>query len=341
MKHVSVIIPVYGVEKYIAATVQSILNQTYQNFELIIVDDGSPDRSLEICQQFLDSRIKIISQENRGPSGARNTGISHATGEYIAFLDGDDMWLPEKLEKHLNHLESNPNIGVSFSCSAFIDEAGNPLGTYQVPQLSGATPQNILRCNPLGNGSAFMVRRQVLEAIKFQDNLRGTTEYFYFDESLRRSEDVEFLLRIAIKTDWQIEGLSEALTLYRVNSSGLSANLLKQLYSWKKMMTKIRCYAPDLIAKIEDEARAYELRYLARSAVRRKIGSMAVKLMNKAIASHWKIILEEPRRTLLTWVAAYLVWLLPQSVYSQVESLGSKVTGAMQKRRILQEESAS
>src|SRR4028119_483182 len=105
MKKVSVIIPVYKVEKYVAATVQSVLQQTYKNFELLLIDDGSPDRSVEICQQFTDPRIKIISQTNRGLAGARNTGIRHAQGDYIALLDGDDMWLPNKLEKHIEHLE--------------------------------------------------------------------------------------------------------------------------------------------------------------------------------------------------------------------------------------------
>src|SRR4028118_491035 len=103
MKKVSVIIPVYQVEKYIAAAVQSVLEQTYKDFELLIIDDGSTDRSLEICQQFSDPRIKIIRQQNQGVCAARNTGIRHAQTEYLAFLDGDDLWLPTKLEKHVEH----------------------------------------------------------------------------------------------------------------------------------------------------------------------------------------------------------------------------------------------
>lgn len=108
---VSVILPVYGVEKYIQQTIQSVLDQTYQNFEIIVVDDESPDKSVEICQGFDDSRITIIHQKNRGLAGARNTGIRHAKGDYLAFLDGDDLWHPEKLEKHVYHLESSPNVG--------------------------------------------------------------------------------------------------------------------------------------------------------------------------------------------------------------------------------------
>ena len=167
MKKVTVIIPVYKVEKYIATAVASVVAQTYQNWELLIVDDGSPDASVAICQQFDDARIQIIHQANRGVSAARNTGIRHAQGEIIAFLDGDDVWLPQKLEKHLAHLESSPSVGVSFCRSAFIDESGGLLGIYQLSQLKAIAPSYILYRNPIGNGSAPVIRREVLEAIKY------------------------------------------------------------------------------------------------------------------------------------------------------------------------------
>ena len=193
MKLVSVIIPIYRVEKYIAATVESVLAQTYKNFELLIVDDGSPDKSVEICQQFTDSRIRIIRQENRGVAAARNTGIRHAKGDYLAFLDADDIWLPEKLEKHVEHLNNSPTVGVSFCRSAFIDQAGKRLGIYQITKLQEITPLDILCRTPVGNGSVPVIRRQTLEDIAFVDNLYGTAEKFYFDDDrlLHPSEDVE------------------------------------------------------------------------------------------------------------------------------------------------------
>jgi glycosyltransferase involved in cell wall biosynthesis len=339
MKKVSVILPVYQVEKYIGAAVESVLAQTYKNFELLIVDDGSLDRSVEICQQFTDPRITIIRQENRGLAGSRNTGIRNARGEYLAFLDGDDLWLPDKLEKHLDHLENLPGVGVSFSRSAFLDEAGNCLGTYLMPKLKEITPPYLLRENPIGNGSAPVIRREVFKAIKFQDNIYGSVEDFYFDEQFRQAEDIECWLRIAIQTDWLIEGIPEALTLYRVNSGGLSANLLKQLESLEKVIEKTRSYAPELIAQWEDPTKAYLLRYLARSAIRMQAGSMAVKLIHRALAAHWRIVPEEPRRTLMTLAAAYLLWLLPQSLYYQIETLTAKMIGAIQKSRILRDQS--
>jgi glycosyltransferase involved in cell wall biosynthesis len=338
MKKASVIIPIYGVEKYIAATVRSLLEQTYQNFEILLIDDASPDRSIEICQQFSDSRIKIIHQQNRGLAGARNTGIRHAEGDYIAFLDGDDLWLPEKLTKHIEHLENSPEVGVSFSRSALIDSAGNSLNTYLMPKLKDITVEDLFRSNPIGNGSAAVIRREVLEEICFQDNFYGTVENFYFDDRFRRSEDIECWLRIAIQTPWKIEGIPEALTLYRVNAEGLSANLLKQLESWEQVLEKVRSYAPELVKEWGDLGIAYRLRYLSRTAVRLKDGAMAVNLMHRAIATSQQILLEEPRRTLRIWFAAYLLYLLPQSLYAQLENFAAKAAGLIQKRRIQKEQ---
>lgn len=338
MKKASIIVPVYGVEKYIVATVRSLLEQTYPNFEIILVDDASPDRSIEICQQFSDPRIKIIHQQNRGLAGARNAGIRHATGDYIAFLDGDDLWLPEKLSKHIEHLETSPEVGISFSRSALIDSAGNSLNTYLMPKLTDITVADLFRINPIGNGSAAVIRREVLEAICFQDNLYGTVENFYFDDRFRRSEDIECWLRIAIQTPWKIEGIPEALTLYRVNAEGLSANLFKQLESWQQVLEKVRSYAPELVEQYGDLSIAYRLRYLARTAVRLKDGAMAVSLMHRAIATSRQILLEEPRRTLRTWLAAYLLYLLPQPLYVQLENSAAKTTGLIQKRRIQKEQ---
>ena len=164
---VSVIIPTYKVERYIAQTIQSVLDQTYSHFEVLVIDDESPDRSIEICQRFQDPRIRIIRQKNRGLAGARNTGIRHAQGTYLAFLDSDDLWRPEKLMQHVLHLESSPEVGVSFSRSAFIDTDGHPLGIYQMPKLTGINGPYLLCRNPIGNGSAPVIRRTALEAIQF------------------------------------------------------------------------------------------------------------------------------------------------------------------------------
>lgn len=334
MVKASVIVPVYNVERFIKETIASVLAQTFRDFELIIVDDQSPDGSIAICEQFADPRIQIVHQKNRGLAGARNTGIRHAKGEYIALLDSDDLWLPEKLAKHVQHLESNPKVGISFSRSAFIDENSKSLGTYQMPKLTGIDAPHLLCRNPIGNGSAPVIRRDALEGIKFQDNLYGEIEDFYFDDQFRQSEDIECWIRIAIQTNWQIEGIPEPLTLYRVNPDSLSANMTKQLDSWEKVMAKTRTYAPDLLAKWESLARAYQFRYLSRRAIRNKDGKAAVNLVNRALASNWKILIYEPMRSLLTIFAAYLMWILPRGLYNGIENLALKFTGDSQRKAI-------
>lgn len=334
MHKVSIIIPIYQAEAYIADTLRSVLQQTYENFELLLVDDGSRDRSIEICQQFSDPRIKIIRQPNRGANAARNNGIRHAEGEYIAFLDSDDLWLPDKLTRHVIHLNAAPHVGISFSRSAFIDEAGQPLGIYQMPRLQHISIGHLLCRNPIGNGSAAVLRREAIAAIGFQQTVDGVTQDFYWDEQLQGSQDLDFWFRIAIQTPWEIEGIPEALTLYRVNSGGISANLPRKQASWEQVIEKTRIYAPELVACWEAPARAYHLRHLARRAVTLEDGKVAIALFNQAMQTYWKVLLEEPRRTIITGFAAYLLWILPASLYTQIQSMALKWTGASQKRRI-------
>jgi glycosyltransferase involved in cell wall biosynthesis len=338
MSFLSVIIPVYNSEHSIAATLESVIAQTHTDFEILIIDDGSSDRSIEICQRYNDPRLRIIHQQNRGLAGARNTGIRQAKGQYLAFLDSDDLWHPQKLAKHLEHFEANPLLGVSFSRSCFIDEQGKALGIYQMPKLVGITPGYLFCRNPISNGSAVVIRREVLEAIQFEANLYGEPEIFYFDDRFRQSEDIECWLRIALQTDWIIEGIPEALTLYRVNTGGLSANILKQFDYWEQIVTKTQAYNPEFVEQWAAKARAYQYRYLARRAASQRSPTMATQLLHKALASDWRILVEEPRRTLLTIVAVYLLRLLPARLYQQIEAWAMILTGASQKRQIQQEQ---
>jgi glycosyltransferase involved in cell wall biosynthesis len=334
MPKVSVIMPVYNVEKYIAETISSVLAQTFTDFELLVIDDESQDKSIEICESFIDSRIKTIHQKNRGLAGARNTGIRHAQGEYLAFLDSDDVWRSQKLEKHIQHLDANPLVGVSFCSSEFIDDDSKPLGNYQIPKIKDITPELILCRNPISNGSVPVIRKAVFQDIEFIDNFYSTEEKFYFDDRFRQSEDIECWIRIALRTKWHFEGIPEALTLYRVNSGGLSANMMKQLDSWEKAIAKTRAYAPEFMAKWESLARAYQLRYLARRAIRNKDGKAAVKFVNLALASNWKILIYEPMRSLITIFAAYLFRILPPSLYSSIENFALKRAGESQSKAI-------
>ena len=326
MPKISIIIPLYNANRYIAGTLQSVLKQTYSNFEVIIVDDGSTDRGVEICQAFNDPRIKIIRQANRGLPGARNTGIRHAQGDYIALLDSDDLWSPHKLDRHISHLEQNPDVGISFCYSEFIDESDKRLGLYQKSKrLIGIMPDDILCRNPVGNGSSAVIRRSVLQDIKFQANIQGTIECCYFDEHLRErhadATDVEFWLRTRITTKWLIAGIPEVLTYYRINEGGLSANAMEQLYALDRVIEKTRTYAPDVIARCESLARAYHFRYTARRLVTLGESKMAMKMLHSSLRSNSRIIFDEPRKTMLTALAVYLMHYLPSKLYHPLQSL--------------------
>jgi glycosyltransferase involved in cell wall biosynthesis len=325
---VSVIIPLYNAEKYISETLKSVLNQTYQNFEIIVVNDGSSDRGPEICQAFAQShpdlQIRIISQANRGLPGARNTGIRSAKGEYLALLDSDDLWHPRKLESHIQHLQRSPLVGISFSYSEFIDEANHPLGLYQnTARLTKITPEYILCRNPVGNGSTAVMRRSSMNDIRFSKDLEGQSEDYYFDEELRAKSadatDVEFWLRFCLTTNWHLEGIPEVLTYYRINSGGLSANALHQLHALDRVIEKTRTYAPKMIANCESLARAYHFRYTARRMVTMGDGNMAVEMLHQALRSNWRILLEEPNKTLVTTIAVYCIRYLPRNLYRLME----------------------
>ncbi|KID58185.1 glucosyl transferase [Pseudoalteromonas luteoviolacea] len=325
---VSVVIPMYNVGKYIEQSIGSVLKQTYQDFEVLCIDDGCSDDTLAKVAQFDDSRIQVIQQLNRGLSGARNTGIRAAKGKYIALLDADDFWSAKKLELHVAHLDSNPKVGVSYCPSLFVNEDGAPLGIGQFPALTGITTKQIFCRNPVGNGSAPVIRKAVFDAVAFQDGMRAWTQYF--DEELRQSEDIEMWLRMALDTDFEFEGIAQPLTYYRVNASGLSSNLHKQFTSWQYAVDQNRIGHEAFFNQYASLAKAYQLRYLCRRAIQSRNSTQAIKLMHQALKTNWRILKEEPKRTLATWACTYLST-LPACIYNTIENAAMRGVSYLQK----------
>ena len=321
---VSVIMPVYNVEAYVAEAVQSVLDQTFGDFELLIVDDGGSDRSFAICEAFSDPRISIIQQRNRGLAGARNTGIARARGDYVALLDSDDRWDTQKLALHVIHLDANPIIGVSYCPSRFIDQQGKPLRQRQNPKLSEITCEDILCRNPVGNGSAAVIRKSVLDAVAFVHH-SDSTRACYFDETFRQSEDIELWIRLALTLDCKFEGIASPLTEYRIVAAGLSTNIIRQYEFWQKMMEKTKVYSREFIGRHGEMARAFQLRYLARRAVQMGDGSFAISLMRQSIAAAPAVLWREPKKTLLTLLAAYVIRCLGPKLAAR---MARKWTGA-------------
>ncbi|MGB3710392.1 MAG: glycosyltransferase [Erythrobacter sp.] len=296
---ISVIMPVYNVEAFVGEAIRSVLDQTFAEFELICVDDGGSDASMDIVRSFDDPRIRIVSQVNRGLPGARNTGIAHASGEFVALLDSDDTWHHEKLALHYIHLMANPDIGVSYSGSRMIDREGAVLGIAMRPKVGRVTARDIICRNPVGNGSAPVLRRSALDRARFT-HPEEPSRTCWFDEDFRQSEDIELWIRLAVGHDVVFAGIEGLLTDYRIIQGALSANVVKQYLSWTKMLRKLQGYAPDFVAQHGDTARAYQMRYLARRSVQLGNFELARDLMGKAISLQPSIVTREPRKTAVT-----------------------------------------
>jgi len=316
----SVVMPMYNVEKYIEESIQSVLNQSYANFELICVDDGCTDNTLALVERFSDSRLRIVRQKNQGLSAARNTGINCTRGLYVALLDSDDFWHKDKLLSHYKHFEGNLKLGISYSASRFVDEGSRDMGIGQYPKLKNIQPKDIFCRNPIGNGSAAVIRRSFLLKLAKCESFNGQFRNVYFDESLRQSEDVEFWLRAILTSDEIIEGIEPALTYYRVNSGGLSANLESQFKAWNRAAEKNRQLNPRFFNTWYSRAAAYQKRYLARRAVQSRMPGVAFKYIIQAFKSDWRILIEEPGRTILTFFCIVFSF-LPKCVYQFSERL--------------------
>lgn len=314
----SVVMPMYNVQKYVAKAIDSVLAQTYSQFELICVNDGCTDDTMEIVKRYEDPRIRIINQSNMGLSAARNTGIQWSRGLYVALLDSDDFWSPNKLQRHFQHFRNNPNMGVSYSASKFVNDSGEELGIGQYPKLDNISPADIFCRNPIGNGSAAVLRKSMLMQLATYEHKHGTQRLVCFDERLRQSEDVEFWLRAALTSKWEFKGIGEGLTYYRVNASGLSANLTKQFSAWKLSVANNRHLNPTFFDNWTSLASAYQKRYLARRAIQSRNTVTALSFSVGAIYTNWRILKDEPSRTLTTLAAACLCC-LPNTLYEKLE----------------------
>jgi glycosyltransferase involved in cell wall biosynthesis len=185
---VSIIIPTYNRQEYVQEAIDSVLAQTYTDYEIIVVDDGSTDGTGEALQARYGSRIRYLWQENQGESVARNHGIELAQGEYIAFLDSDDLWLPSKLEQQVAYLEASQNVGMLFARAWLIDEHGARYG--EDPHVtSRRTPRSLtindlLMQNSVSGPSTVLIRREALA------NSGG------FDPEIKYGEDWDLWLRV-------------------------------------------------------------------------------------------------------------------------------------------------
>lgn len=214
---VTVVIPLYNAEKYIAETINSVINQTYQNWEMIIVDDCSTDGSRDIVKSYeeQDDRIKLIESESNfgGPARPRNIGIDNAKGEYIAFLDADDVWLTEKLEKQINFFKENPEVNICHTLANVIDENSISKGFFNNQKVYKKLKFFISQNNILFYTNNININSSMM---KYNNKLKFTE-----DTNLVALEDWKYWIDNH-KIGKKIVLLDELLLNYRVHDSSIS-----------------------------------------------------------------------------------------------------------------------
>lgn len=223
-KRVSVVIPVYNREKYIQQTIQSVLDQSYSDVELIVVDDGSTDGSKELIEQF-GARLMLLTHEggrNFGQSASINLALEHITGEYVAILDSDDYWHPNKVESQVRFLEERPELSLVYSNGKVVDENGKTLHAFYSPDHQKEhTPEAYLL-----EGYFLLPNNSLMKS----SVLRKTG---LFDESLRAAQDYDMGIRVTEVAKFGY--LNEQLFYYRRHDESISGK--KTLMMWQDGFT--------------------------------------------------------------------------------------------------------
>lgn len=311
MSLISVVIPVYNNEKTIQKTIESVLKQTFSDFEILVINDGSQDATLDIIASIEDSRLKVFSYPNSGVVAiGRNRGISHACGEFIAFLDADDLWAIDKLETQLEALQSNPHAALAYSWVDFIDEFGQPLGAGIHKTFNGDVFAKILTDNFIVTGSNPLIRKQAL------------IEVGGFDDSLALMDDWDMWLRLA--AGFHFVAVSSSQILYRRINHSQSMNVLRLEKDYLKLMERAFSQAPDSLKYLKRQNFATFYKFLTLRALEvlpgREIifpshqkGIVAIRFLWHAVRNNPTLLLNVPfMLSLLVKIVAVII--LPRPV---------------------------
>ncbi|MGB3405557.1 MAG: glycosyltransferase [Microcoleaceae cyanobacterium] len=278
MSLISIIIPVYNGEKTIQETIFSILNQTYQHFEIIIINDGSTDSTLEVISSIPNPQIKVFSYPNSGVSASRNRGIALASGEYISFIDADDLWTPDKLEAQLNALQKHPQAAVAYSWTDWIDESGQVISSGGHHQFSGDVYKHLFLGDFVEGGSNVLIRKSALDKVGV------------FDESINFSEDWELWLRLAAQYQYIV--IPRTQILYRISHQSASFNVLQMEKSSLQVIQKAIDNSPQPIEFLQSQCLANRYKYLICKTLdsypMRKNGLIAIRFL-------WNILYNDPK----------------------------------------------
>ncbi len=311
---VSVVIPSYNVDSSLEATLVSLERQSFKNFEALIVNDGSTDDTASIAQSFCrrDRRFRLLQKPNGGLSSARNYGIRQAQGEYIALLDGDDIYHRDKLITHVDILDRLEKVGVVYSASRAIRNDGRE--TFMVlngKPINSDSLVALLCKNFIGHGSNAVFRRSLI------------SEVGEFDETLRSCEDVDFWLRVAATRRWQFHRLPQILCCYRVRPSGLSFNLKQMEDSRQQILQAAERRSPEVVQPWLSTANAYMYRYLARVSLTAGDRNLARNYLDRAWVEDASIFYRDWRSlvTLIAVISAPLAQLTIRQTLGVAQSI--------------------
>jgi glycosyltransferase involved in cell wall biosynthesis len=274
---ITVIITCYNIQQYVEAALRSVLNQSYGFVEIIVVDDGSSDNTEAVVRPYLsDGRVSFLRKENGGPSSARNHGIQRAQGEFIAFLDGDDVWEPDKLELQAEALLNNPSAGMVFSDFSTFDSSGSFVTCKNKSLFKELEPVQygfLVSRNNFIYPSTVVVRKKCFEVCGV------------FDETLRGIEDWELWLRIT--RHFHILGLHPPLAGIRQHLSNISANVPAMLLTERRAIDMQIPY----LSKLDYRKRVARLYYLnADRSVHNGNRTQAFRLLLKGVQSYPQIL---------------------------------------------------
>lgn len=292
---VSVIIPTYNHADYLTEAVQSVLDQTYPDFEVVIVNDGSTDNTPEVVQQFDDRRIEYLEQENRGATAARNAGIRASSGQFMALLDADDILHPEKLQVHVEFLERHPDVGASYNSRFEFASSSNEIrGLWRPPLVVGLS--DLVLGFPF-SPSDMVLRRDWA----FQVDLFDESYTFYGD-------DLDFFCRLAL-AGCRFASVDRALT-YRRRHSGrtiknLPANVECALHPLDTAFSDRRC--PAEVLALRDVAYANHYMSWVNWAFAQDETAFGQELVLKAVRLDPSVLEGQPCRLLASLVSFSIV----------------------------------
>ena len=293
MSLISVIIPAYNAERTILETIASVQHQTYSYLEIIVINDGSIDKTSELLNTVKDHRLKVFDYPNGGVPVARNHGLSHATGDLIAFLDADDLWTSDKLELQLAALQQHPKAGVVYSWAYYMDEKGDFCTADDPVFFVGNVYAQLLVKDFIVSGSNCLIKRQAVESVG------------KFDFSVPGADDWDYWLRLALH--WPFVVVTKPQIFYRQSSGSVSSKVEAMERSNLKVIEKGFRSAPLEMQVLKNQSLANTYRYSAHLYLTRTVSNYGSKQAAKKI---WLAIRLYPPILKDSWTRNILLKLL-------------------------------